>query len=159
MSRAHFAVLGLALAVGACSGPRPPEELSGLWSAGPAACAAGVGVRFGADAIQVVYESQVETLFDRPRYELEQGGERFRVRIVYDLPRQAGGVRGVGAHGIIVLSRHDDGTVSPDLHTLVDGRTGAARTRIVDDPAMTALTLQPCGAHPWSGGLRGRSET
>ncbi|MBN8607277.1 MAG: hypothetical protein J0L81_10190 [Caulobacterales bacterium] len=159
MSRASFAMLGLAFAAAACSGSRPPEELSGLWSAGPAACAAGVGVRFGADAIEVVYESQVETLFDRPRYELEETGDRFRVRILYDLPRQAGGAGHASAHGVIVLARHEDGTVAPELHTLVDGRTGAARTRIVDDPAVTALTLQPCGAHPWSGGLRGRSQT
>lgn len=152
-------MLGLALAVAACSGSRPPEELSGLWSAGPAACAAGVGVRFGADAIEVVYESQVETLFEQPRYQLEQSGEHFRVRIVYQLPRQAGGVSTSSAHGVIVLSRRDDGAIAPELHTLVDGRTGAARTRIIDDPAVTALTLQPCGAHPWSGGLRGRSRT
>lgn len=159
MSRASLAMLGLAFAVAACSGSRPPEELSGLWSAGPAACAAGVGVRFGADAIEVVYERQVETLFEQPRYQLERGGEHFRVRIVYQLPRQAGGVSTSSAHGIILLARRDDGTIAPELHTLVDGRTGAARTRIVDDPAVTALTLQPCGAHPWSGGLRGRSQT
>lgn len=155
----HLAVLGLALAAASCAGTEPPAELSGLWSAGPAACEAGVGVRFEADAIEVVYERQVETLFDNPRYHLERGGDNFRIRITYDLPRMTGGARSVGAHGVIVLTRADDGRIAPQMHNLIDGRTGAARTRITDDPAVTALSLQPCGAHPWREGLRGRLNT
>ena len=155
----HLAVLGLALAAASCSGAKPPAELSGLWSAGPAACEAGVGVRFEADAIEVVYERQSETLFANPRYQMERGGDNFRIRITYDLPRMAGGARSLGAHGVLVLARGNDGRIAPEMHNLVDGRTGAARTRIVDDPAVTALTLQPCGAHPWREGLRGRLNT
>jgi hypothetical protein len=152
----HLAALSLVLAVASCAGSEPPAELSGLWSAGPAACEAGVGVRFERDAIEVVYARQTETLFDNPRYEIERGGDNFRIRITYDLPRVAGGARTVGAHGVVVLMRTNDGRIAPEMHNLVDGRTGAARTRIVDDPAVTALSLQPCGAHPWREGLRGR---
>lgn len=158
-TRQPIAVLGFALAVGSCSGASRPEELSGLWSAGPAACEAGVGVRFEADAIEVVYERQSETLFANPRYELERGGDNFRIRITYDLPRVTGGARSIGAHGVIVLTRGSDGRIQPEMHNLVDGRTGATRTRIVDDPAVTALSLQPCGDHPWREGLRGRLST
>ena len=39
----------------------------------------------------------------------------------------------MGAHGVVVLMRTNDGRISPEMHNLVDGRTGAARTRIVDD--------------------------
>ena len=157
--RPHLAVFGLALAVASCAGSEPPAELSGLWSAGPAACEAGVGVRFAADAIEVVYARQNETLFDNPRYQLERGGDNFRIRITYDLPHVSGGARTVGAHGVIVLTRGSDGRIAPEMHNLVDGRTGAARTRIIDDPALTALSLQPCGDHPWREGLRGRLTT
>jgi hypothetical protein len=40
----------------------------------------------------------------------------------------------------------------------VDPRTGSARLRIANDPAATALTLTPCGDHPWRERLRGRSQ-
>lgn len=155
----HIAVLGFALAAASCSGAKPPTELSGLWSAGPAACEAGVGVRFESDAIEVVYERQTEALFENPRYTLERGGDNFRIRITYDLPQVAGGARSLGAHGVIVLTRSNDGRITPEMHNLIDGRTGAARARISDDPAITALSLQPCGAHPWREGLRGRLNT
>lgn len=150
------ALIGIALTAAGCSAARPPEELSGLWSAGPAACAAGVGVRFNADAIEVVYARQTEVLFERPRYHVEDGGDDFRVRILYDLPRMAGGARSLGAHGVLILARQADGSIAPETHNLLDARTGAARLRIADDPAQTALTLAPCGAHPWRQGLRGR---
>lgn len=159
MARAppYIAVAGLALAAG-CAGPAPPQELDGLWSAGPAACAAGVGVQFRADAIEVVYEEQTETLFERPRYDvIEAEPENFRVRITYELPRQAGGARVAGAHGVIVLARQPGGGIAPEMHSLQDARTGAARTRIVGDPVQTVLTLEPCGAHPWRQSLRGRA--
>jgi hypothetical protein len=155
MQRA-FALFLLCLAP-ACAGPaRPPEELGGLWSAGPAACAAGVGVRFNADAIEVVYEDETATLFDHPRYQLESSGISFRVRITYDLPRVTGGARVAGARGVVVLARQPGGGIAPLTHSIVDARTGAARMRIAGDPAVAALTLSPCGAHPWTEDLRGR---
>ena len=159
MGRLRLLAGSLALALAACAGPRPPEELSGLWSAGPAACEAGVGVRFRGDAIEAIYDTQVETLFARPRYAVEAEGDTFRVRITYDLPRIAGGVRSSGAHGVLVLARQPSGGIAPSRHALVDGRTGATRTRIDNDPVLRLMTLAPCGAHPWREGLRGRSST
>ncbi|OQW55903.1 MAG: hypothetical protein A4S17_01085 [Proteobacteria bacterium HN_bin10] len=152
---ALFFLLGL---TPACAGSAPPPaELGGLWSAGAAACEAGVGVRFGAEAIEVVYQDERQVLFERPRYRLESSGRTFRVRIVYDLPRVAGGARVAGAHGVVVLARQPDGGVAPMTHSIVDGRTGSARLRLADDPAVTALTLTPCGDHPWTQDIRGRA--
>jgi len=158
MLRARTAVLSAALlAFAGCARERPPAELGGLWSAGQAACAAGVGVRFTEDAIEAVYENQRETLFASPRYRLEGRGDAFRVRIQYDLPHRPGGARGLGARGVLVLARDDAGRLAPVRHNMLDGRTGAARLRFVDDPAVAALSLEPCGPHPWRGGLRGLS--
>lgn len=154
--RQLIAWLGLSVAAGCTAAQPPPAELSGLWSAGPAACAAGVGVEFGAEAIEAVYEDERQTLFLHPRYEIEAAGDDFRVRISYDLPRVAGGARSAGAHGVVVLARQG-ASIAPISHSLVDPRTGAARLRIADDPAATALTLTPCGEHPWRETLRGRS--
>lgn len=142
----------------ACAGPvAPPEELSGLWSAGQAACQAGVGVRFGADEISVVYEDETQTLFARPQYAVEGSGRSFRVRITYELPHVTGGARVAGTHGVIVLARDADAGIAPVSHSIVDGRTGAARLRVADDPAVAALTLVPCGDHPWRQDIRGRT--
>lgn len=152
-------LLGLALAAAGCGSARTPEQLSGLWSAGPAACEAGVGVRFGAGAIEAVYDRRTEVLFAHPRYELQHGQAETRIRITYDLPRVAGGVRIAGAHGVLVLSRRADGGIAPVSHHLVDGRTGAVRVRMQDDPAQDLLTLQPCGPSPWRERLRGRLTT
>lgn len=156
--RSLFAALGLALAAGSCGGSRPPPELWGLWSAGDAACAAGVGVRFGSDAIAAVYDHQRETLFDDPHYSLEGEGDRFQVRIRYELPRRPGGAYVAGAHGVVVLTRSAEGGLQVATHNLMDARTGAVRVRIGEDPAASALTLKPCGEHPWRGGLRGRDD-
>lgn len=156
MARAAIALFGLVLAGCAAAKAGPPAELNSLWSAGPAACAAGVGVRFRSDAIEAVYDDEVETLFERPRYHLEHVGEAFRVRIVYDLPRAIGGPAATGAHGVLVLARQPNDGIAPIAHALLDGRTGAARVRIADDPAVALLTLEPCGAHPWREQLRGR---
>ncbi|HYD86523.1 MAG TPA: hypothetical protein VEA80_03545 [Vitreimonas sp.] len=155
MARAAIALFGLFLL--GCAGPRPPQELAGLWSVGPAACAAGVGVRFRAGAIEAVYDDEAETLFSRPRYEIQDRTEtEFRVRIVYDLPPAPGGAGIAGAHGVLILARQPDGGIAPEAHTLIDGLTGAARVRIADDPATALLSLGPCGAHPWREDLRGR---
>jgi hypothetical protein len=151
-----FAILLLVVAATGCAGSRPPSELAGLWSAGPAACAAGIGVRFENDAIDAVYERQREVLFEHPTYLVESAGEAFRVRIRYELPRRPGGVRVAGAYGVLVLERGEEGALRPASHNMVDGRTGSARLRIVGDPAFTVLALTPCGAHPWREDLRGR---
>lgn len=154
---APFVVLALLFTLAGCAGGSAPSQLSGLWSAGPAACAAGVGVRFDADAIRAVYDNESEILFANPRYALESDGEMFRVRIVYDLPQVAGGARVVGSHGVLVLARQrGEGGIAPVAHSMVDGRTGAARMRLVGDPAIGLMTLEPCGAHPWGAPLRGR---
>ena len=159
-ARSLLAVFCFTVAATSCGGGRgAPAELSGLWSAGQAACAAGVGVRFGPDSIAAVYDSQQEILFDRPRYDVQRGGDTFRVRIVYDLPHRPGGARARNAHGVLVLARGADGGLRPMTHNFVDGRTGTARMRIADDPAMSAMTLEPCGPHPWREELRGRSGT
>jgi hypothetical protein len=159
MTRARqlIAWLGLSVAAG-CSSAQPPPELAGLWSAGEAACRGGVGVVFGAEAIEAVYDDERQTLFEHPQYELEAAGEDFRVRITYDLPQLPGGARAAGAHGVLVLARDGD-AIAPVSNTLIDPRTGAARTRIGADPAVRALTLTPCGDHPWREPLRGRSHS
>lgn len=156
-ARQFIALLGLSVAAGCGASQPPPAELSGLWSAGQAACAAGVGVQFGAEAIEAVYEHERQTLFQHPRYQVEAVGDAFRVRIIYDLPRITGGVRAAGAHGVLVLER-EGSSIAPVSHTLIDPRTGAARLRIANDPAVTALTLTPCGNHPWREPLRGRGQ-
>jgi hypothetical protein len=159
MARARqlIAWLGMSVAAG-CNTPQPPPaELSGLWSAGRASCEAGVGVEFGAEAIEAVYEDERQTLFLHPEYQVEALGDEFRVRISYELPRMPGGARSIGAHGVVVLARQGE-NIAPVSHNLVDPRTGAARLRIAEDPALTALTLTPCGDHPWREPLRGRSQ-
>ena len=153
-----LAALGLVLFQGGCGGARPPAELSGLWSAGDGACAAGVGVRFDPDAIAAIYATQRETLFERPIYAVESEASGFRVRIRYELPHRPGGVRAQGAHGVLVLERAPGGGLRVVSHNLMDPRTGAARARISEDPAETLLRLVPCGAHPWREQLRGRAE-
>ncbi len=156
--RAKFALLAGLMLMAGCGGSHPPAELSGLWSAGTAACDAGVGVRFTARAIEAVYDERSETLFARPHYELEGGGDARRVRITYDLPHRPGGVQSVGARGMLVLVRGPDGRIIPETHNLLDGRTGAARLRISGDPARV-LSLAPCGSNPWRSGLRGLSSS
>lgn len=153
-----MALLFLTTLASACAGPtHPPAELNGLWSSGPAACAAGIGVRFESDKIEVVYEDSTQTLFEHPRYNLESNERSFRVRITYDLPRVTGGTRVAGAHGVLVLARQSGGGLAPVTHSIVDARTGSQRMRIANDPVVQALTLTPCGAHPWREDLRGRA--
>jgi len=157
MARWIIAWLGLTLAAGCGAGAEPPAVLSGLWSTGDASCAAGVGIRFTSDAIEAVYEDdETATLFDQPRYQVITAGDDFRVRVIYALPLIEGQARRPGAHGVLVLARHGE-LIAPVAHSMVDGLTGSARMRIADDPAVTALTLQPCGRHAWREPLRGLS--
>jgi len=154
MARMLIALASLTLAAGCGPAPAPPLELDGLWSAGPAACSEDVGVRFTAEAIVAAYQDQEETLFAAPRYAVLDG-DPFRVRIEYRLPRAGG--RGVaGARGVLVLAQAEDGALSAESHALLDGRTGAARLRLRDDPATKLLALEPCGPRRGRGvGLRG----
>lgn len=156
MARAAKIIAGLCLGIAGCAPPAPPAELAGLWSASPAACATGVGVRFESDTIAMVYRDKSEVLFARPRYQ-KLAGDDFRVRVTYNLPRVTGGARGPGAHGVFVLGRRADGAIAPLTHNLLDGRTGAARLRIAGDPAATLLTLSPCEPSGSATGLRGRA--
>lgn len=153
--RSLLAGFCLALVATGCGGERPPPELHGMWSAGQGACAAGIGVRFGARAIEAVYGRQSEILFERPRYRAERAGAEFRVRIVYDLPRRPGGAHSKGARGMLVLARNADGGLAPRAHHLSDRRTGSARLRLADDPAFAALRLHPCAPQAWREGVRG----
>jgi len=149
-----------ALASG-CGAARPPRELDGLWSAGPAACAAGVGVKFERSRIVAVYGDQPQVLFSRPDYQREAGSHEFRVRIVYRLPRLPGGAGSAGAHGVLVLAQNPAGDLAPASHNLIDTRTGSARLRMVDDPALRSMALTPCDGPPpgsaHGAGLRGRA--
>lgn len=157
-ARTYAVLIGLGLLAAAC-GSAPPRELSGLWSAGPMSCAAGVGIRFNADAIEAYYEDGRQTLFDHPRYQRIGRGDPFRVRIVYDLPRLPGGAHVAGARGVVLLAQQPDGSILPAMHNLLDARTGAARMPLADDPAVEALTLVPCGdGQTTASGLRGRDD-
>jgi hypothetical protein len=156
-ARQFIALFGLLVVAGCVAPQPPPAELLGFWSAGDAACRGGVGIEFGAEAIDAVYEDERQTLFQHPRYLVQAQGDEFRVRITYDLPRMAGGARSAGAHGVLVLAR-EGSVIAPVSHTLVDPRTGAARMRLSEDPAVRTLTLTPCGDHPWREPLRGRSQ-
>ena len=118
-----------------------------------------MGVQFGANTIDAIYDQHRETLFDHPSYQIESTGGEFRVRILYPLPEQPGGAHSAGAHGVLILARSHDGGLRAFSHTLVDPRTGSVRMRISDDAALQALTLQPCGHRHHGAGLRGRSET
>lgn len=146
MARLPLAAL-MALAAAGCGGSPPPTELAGLWSRGQDACAAEIGVRFGPHAIQAVYGDQRETLFERPRYQVEPG-TTLRIRIVYDLPRLPGGAHSAGARGVLLLARQPDGSIAPVTHNLSDARTGAVRLRMGQDPAKALLSLSPCGLKP-----------
>jgi hypothetical protein len=157
MRRGFTVLAGVLFLTGCGEASHPPEELAGLWSAGPAACEAGVGVRFTSEAIETVYGERAETLFAHPHYTMEGEGDTRRVRITYELPTRPGGAQTVGARGVLLLARGDDGRIIPEMHNLLDGRTGAARLRLADDPAREVLALEPCGPSPWGAGLRGLS--
>lgn len=155
MARLLFAFAALALASGCGGASAPPAELDGLWSSGPAGCEADVGVRFTEHAIVAAYEDQNETLFAHPRYDVIDT-EPFRVRIEYQLPRRPGGGGVAGARGVLVVMETDDGRLMAERHAMLDGRTGAARMRMKEDPALALLALEPCGPRRGrSPGLRG----
>lgn len=152
MARTLLALALAGLAAGCGGVQAPPPALHGLWGPGPAACEAGVGVRFTAGAIVAAYQDQAEPLFAAPRYEV-LSADPFRVRIEYRLPAGPGGGRGV-----LVLVQDEAGRLSAETHALLDARTGAARLRLEGDPAARLMALEPCGPRPGSAtGLRGLS--
>lgn len=145
------AIVSAAMLAG-CGGGAP-KELDGLWAGGPAACEAGLGVRFRDDAVSAHLEGAEEVLLEAPRYALQRPGARVRVRIDYAPPggRQASPVRGV-----LVLERGEDGWLSAVAHRLEDARTGSALVRLRGDAMARIFRLRRCGADAWIEGLRGR---
>ena len=79
--RAVALLMALCVLLSGCGGQKPPPELAGLWSAGPAACEAGIGLKFERDAVAAIYAGARETLFESPRYEALRSGDHFGVRI------------------------------------------------------------------------------
>lgn len=154
--RAPALALVCALLLGCSSGGAPPRQLAGMWSAGPAACSARIGLEFGAEAIEAIYVDEREALVERPRYEVIQD-EPFRVRIRYRLPGNAA-VRRSG-EGIIDLERIRDGSLRPVAHRFENELTGAVRLSIGADPMVQAMTVRPCDQNAWIGDLRGRRRT
>ena len=146
------------LALTGCGSERPPAELAGLWSAGPAACEAGMGLRFEDEAIAAVYDGQREVMFQNPRYRVEEHGEEFRVRVSLRLAAPTWRRAKASAHMACWCWRATRrAALRPSSHNLIDARTGSARMRIVGDPTLS-FALQPCGDHhPWRENLRGRS--
>ncbi|MGE3142436.1 MAG: hypothetical protein AB7L65_03890 [Hyphomonadaceae bacterium] len=155
MSRYAILSLWMGLLLSACGAAGPPPALAGLWSVGPAACAAGVGLTFGRDAIAADYGGEREILFANPRYQRMPGG-RLRIRIRYDLPAPQGENARTGMRGVLVMERRDDGWLQPVSHQIEDVRTGARRLHIGADPMDLALTVRPCAVSAWIPGLRGR---
>lgn len=152
MARMLIALTLAGLAAGCGGINAPPPALHGLWGPGPAACEAGVGVRFTAGAILAAYQDHAEPLFSAPRYKV-LSEDPFRVRIDYRLPAGPGGGRGV-----LVLVQDEAGRLSAATHALLDARTGAARLRLEGDPAVRLMALEPCGPRPGgAAGLRGLS--
>ncbi|MGE0828489.1 MAG: hypothetical protein AB7O04_03960 [Hyphomonadaceae bacterium] len=142
-----------AASLAAC-GSEPPQELAGLWGAGPANCEAGIGVRFASNSISAHFDGASQTLLDRPIYDVERRGARVRVRVTYELP----GGDAVGSKGVLVLERGEDGWLRTMTHRLENIRTGSAHIRLNDDPVARAFRLRKCGPDAWIEGLRGRDD-
>ncbi|MBI1185744.1 MAG: hypothetical protein GC206_00115 [Alphaproteobacteria bacterium] len=142
---------GAALLAGCGAGA--PKELNGLWASGPAACEAGLGVRFSDGAVSAHVDGAEQVLLEAPRYDLERRGTRVRVRIDYAPP---GGRRASPVRGVLVLERGDDGWLNAVTHRLEDSRTGGVQMRLRDDAMARIFRLRPCGEDAWIEGLRGR---
>jgi len=139
-----------------CAESGPPKELHGLWASGPAACDAGLGVRFGGRAVSAHLDGAEQVLLDAPEYELQRRGARVRVKIEYDPP---GGRAATPVRGVLVLERGDDGWLTTVSHRLEDLRTGSAQIRIKGDAMAGLFRLRQCGPNAWIEGLRGRETT
>lgn len=157
MRRGLLPILAATAALSGCLGGGPPEELAGLWAAGPAACDAGLGVRFERAAVSAHFDEETQVLLDRPDYEIERRGERVRVRISYQLPKPEEGAR-PSVRGVLILERGEDGWLHTRAHRFEDPRTGSAHVRIAGDPAAQIFRLRKCGPDAWIEGLRGRRD-
>lgn len=139
MARIVLSFLVACGALGGCA-QGPPSELAGLWSRSAAACAAGAGVRFEADAVRVYYGRSDRVLFDHPRYALERRGGEVRVRIDYGKD----GGPAAGESGRLVLHRTPEGWIRPVSHQFADKRTGAVSERLAGEDVTRFFTLQLC---------------
>lgn len=152
------AMMTLTGAAAGCLDSPPPPELQGLWSGGPAACAAQMGVRFLSDEVTAAFDDgRTQALLHDPEYAVERRGARLRVRISYALPAPDDAPE-LAARGALTLERDSDGWLNVADHRLQDARTGAVRLILNDDPAARAFRLRRCGPDAWIEGLRGTTD-
>lgn len=143
MARRLLVLVAVCGALGGCA-QGPPQELAGLWSRSPAACALGAGARFEADAVRVFYGRSDRALYEDPRYAVERRGADVRVRIDYAR---------AGARGSLVLHRQGD-WIRPVSHQFADKTTGGVSVRLGEEDVTRFFTLQLCagakenGANP-----------
>lgn len=143
-----LACVVLATLLSGCGGG-PPKELNGLWSIGPAACAAGLGVTFKGDAVWARYEKDEFLLMDAPRYVVTPTAGGSLVRIDYKLPSAPGGVSGALGRGVIEIELATaSGRLTPLRSRYVDLRTGSARVPLRAGGLERALSLAHCPKHP-----------
>jgi hypothetical protein len=128
----------------AACGARPPKELSGLWSTGPAACAAGLGVTFRRDGVWAHYAKDEFVLMAAPRYTVTPTPDGALVRIDYKLPGAPGGVAADLGRGVIELERSRMDRLRPVRSRFVDLRTGAATLPLHAGPMEQAMQLARC---------------
>ena len=133
-------------ALGACAKTRAPVELDGLWSRSLAACAAGLGVTFRADAVQARFGHDTFVLLPDPRYAVHEEGGRAVVRIDYRLPSAPGGANAALGRGVVELERTAGGRIAPRAAYFLDLQTGTARAPLAHGPLNEALDLGLCPA-------------
>ncbi|MGE3302946.1 MAG: hypothetical protein AB7M12_07505 [Hyphomonadaceae bacterium] len=109
-----------------------------------AACAAGLGVTFRADAVRARFGDETLVLLTTPRYEARPEGAGSRVRIYYSLPHTPGGVRADLGRGVIELERSPAGRLRPVAGWFTDLQTGAAHARLAPGPLDDMLNLGLC---------------
>jgi hypothetical protein len=115
-----------------------------LWSTGPAACAAGLGVTFRGDSVRARFEDDEFVLMAAPRYAVARTADGAIIRIEYQLPTEPGGVSGDLGRGVIEIERTDAGRLVPLRRRFVDLRTGSARLPLKAGALEHALTLAKC---------------
>jgi hypothetical protein len=139
-----LAILLVAGAATGCAKTRAPAELDGLWSRSLAACAAGLGVTFRADAVRARFGADTFVLLADPHYEVRDSGASAMVRIDYRLPSAPGGVNAALGRGVIQLERTAAGRLAPHGAWFVDLQTGSARAALAPGPLSSALDLGLC---------------
>lgn len=126
------AALAIFLLLSAC-GPRPPQELAGLWAKSAGACEAGIGLRFSPRGVVASFAGREEVLLPGARYRLDKGRYPRRLAIDYRLPK-AGAPR-----GRIVLVLDPTGRLNPLSRSVVDPVTGSAYAPLRDGAGLLAL--------------------